>query len=185
MATMTQDDLLEAIDKMTVLELSEFIKRFEERYGVTAAAPVAAAAARGPAGQAGRRDAGAGGHARRPARRPVAQPGLCPAAGRRAEGEERRLDTAVHWTTHPIPTPTFKETPRGSPDPGRPARSDRQDDRSRAVRFHQALRGALRRYRRGPGCGRRRPDRRRRNHIEGDNPWPCSPRTTSSRRSTR
>ena len=38
MAVLTQDDLLEAIDKMTVLELSEFIKRFEERYGVTAAA---------------------------------------------------------------------------------------------------------------------------------------------------
>ena len=49
MATKTQDDLLEAIDKMTVLELSEFIKRFEERYGVTAAAPVAVAAA-APAG---------------------------------------------------------------------------------------------------------------------------------------
>jgi large subunit ribosomal protein L7/L12 len=45
MAVMTQDDLLEAIDKMTVLELSEFIKRFEERYGVTAAAPAAVAAA--------------------------------------------------------------------------------------------------------------------------------------------
>jgi large subunit ribosomal protein L7/L12 len=45
MATLTQDDLLGAIDKMTVLELSEFIKRFEERYGVTAAAPVAAVAA--------------------------------------------------------------------------------------------------------------------------------------------
>jgi large subunit ribosomal protein L7/L12 len=45
MAVTTQDDLLEAIDKMTVLELSEFIKRFEERYGVTAAAPAAAAAA--------------------------------------------------------------------------------------------------------------------------------------------
>jgi len=45
MAVMTQDDLLEAIDKMTVLELSEFIKRFEERYGVTAAAPAAAPAA--------------------------------------------------------------------------------------------------------------------------------------------
>jgi len=45
MAVMTQDDLLEAIDKMTVLELSEFIKRFEDRYGVTAAAPVAVAAA--------------------------------------------------------------------------------------------------------------------------------------------
>jgi large subunit ribosomal protein L7/L12 len=48
MAVMTQDDLLEAIDKMTVLELSEFIKRFEDRYGVTAAAPAAVAAA--PAG---------------------------------------------------------------------------------------------------------------------------------------
>ena len=40
----SQDELLEAIDRMTVLELSDFIKRFEERYGVTAAAPVAAAA---------------------------------------------------------------------------------------------------------------------------------------------
>jgi len=50
MAAMTHDDILEAIDKMTVLELSEFIKRFEERYGVTAAAPVAVAAA--PAGAA-------------------------------------------------------------------------------------------------------------------------------------
>jgi large subunit ribosomal protein L7/L12 len=56
MAVLTQDDLLEAIDKMTVLELSEFIKRFEERYGVTAAAPVAVAAA--PA--AGGGDAGGG-----------------------------------------------------------------------------------------------------------------------------
>ena len=45
MATITQDQLLEAIDGMTVLELSDFIKKFEERYGVTAAAPAAAAAA--------------------------------------------------------------------------------------------------------------------------------------------
>jgi len=52
MAVQTQDDLLEAIDKMTVLELSEFIKRFEERYGVTAAAPAAAAAAPAAAGGA-------------------------------------------------------------------------------------------------------------------------------------
>jgi large subunit ribosomal protein L7/L12 len=58
MAVTTQDDLLEAIDKMTVLELSEFIKRFEERYGVTAAAPVAAAAAP---------SAGAGGEGAAPA----------------------------------------------------------------------------------------------------------------------
>ena len=42
---LTQEQILEAIDGMTVLELSEFIKKFEERYGVTAAAPVAAAAA--------------------------------------------------------------------------------------------------------------------------------------------
>jgi large subunit ribosomal protein L7/L12 len=61
MAVLTQDDLLEAIDKMTVLELSEFIKRFEERYGVTAAAPVAVAAA--PAAGA----AGAGGDGAAPA----------------------------------------------------------------------------------------------------------------------
>jgi large subunit ribosomal protein L7/L12 len=45
MATLTQDQILEAIDGMTVLELSDFIKKFEERYGVTAAAPAAAAAA--------------------------------------------------------------------------------------------------------------------------------------------
>jgi large subunit ribosomal protein L7/L12 len=45
MATLTHDQILEAIDGMTVLELSEFIKRFEERYGVTAAAPAAVAAA--------------------------------------------------------------------------------------------------------------------------------------------
>jgi len=50
MAVLTQDDLLEAIDKMTVLELSEFIKRFEDHYGVTAAAPVAVAAAAPAAG---------------------------------------------------------------------------------------------------------------------------------------
>jgi large subunit ribosomal protein L7/L12 len=45
MATLTQEQILEAIDGMTVLELSGFIKKFEERYGVTAAAPAAAAAA--------------------------------------------------------------------------------------------------------------------------------------------
>jgi large subunit ribosomal protein L7/L12 len=50
---LTQTDLLEAIDKMTVLELSDFIKAFEERYGVTAAAPAAAAAAPAAGGDAG------------------------------------------------------------------------------------------------------------------------------------
>jgi large subunit ribosomal protein L7/L12 len=46
--TLDKDQILEAIDNMTVLELSELVKAFEERYGVTAAAPVAVAAA--PAG---------------------------------------------------------------------------------------------------------------------------------------
>jgi large subunit ribosomal protein L7/L12 len=43
--TLSKDQILEAIDGMTVLELSELVKAFEDRYGVTAAAPVAAAAA--------------------------------------------------------------------------------------------------------------------------------------------
>ncbi len=42
---LTQEQILEAIDGMTVLELSDFIRKFEERYGVRAAAPAAAAAA--------------------------------------------------------------------------------------------------------------------------------------------
>jgi large subunit ribosomal protein L7/L12 len=45
MASLTPDQLLEAFEKMTVLELSEFKKKFEDRFGVTAAAPVAVAAA--------------------------------------------------------------------------------------------------------------------------------------------
>ena len=52
MATMTTDQLLEAIGGMTVLELSEFVKAFEDRFGVTAAIPVAAAPAAGGAGAA-------------------------------------------------------------------------------------------------------------------------------------
>ena len=47
--TLDKDQILEAIDTMTVLELSDFIKAFEERYGVTAAAPVAVAAGAAPA----------------------------------------------------------------------------------------------------------------------------------------
>ena len=53
MATITQDDVLEAIAGWTVLELSEFVKSFEEKFGVTAAAPVAVAAPGGAAPAAG------------------------------------------------------------------------------------------------------------------------------------
>jgi large subunit ribosomal protein L7/L12 len=44
MATLTQDQLLDQIGAMTLVEVAEFIKKFEEKFGVTAAAPVAAAA---------------------------------------------------------------------------------------------------------------------------------------------
>ena len=42
--SITKEQVFEFIDKMTILEMSQFIKEFEERYGVTAAAPVAVAA---------------------------------------------------------------------------------------------------------------------------------------------
>ena len=44
MATMSTSDLLDVFKNMTVLELNEFLKAFEEEFGVTAAAPVAVAA---------------------------------------------------------------------------------------------------------------------------------------------
>jgi large subunit ribosomal protein L7/L12 len=43
--TLSKDVILQAIDGMTVLELSDLVKAFEERYGVSAAAPAAVAAA--------------------------------------------------------------------------------------------------------------------------------------------
>jgi large subunit ribosomal protein L7/L12 len=52
MATLSTDDILDAIAGMTVLELSELKKAFEERFDVTASAPVAVAAA-APAGGGG------------------------------------------------------------------------------------------------------------------------------------
>jgi large subunit ribosomal protein L7/L12 len=58
MATMSTTDLLDVFKNMTVLELNEFLKAFEEEFGVTAAAPVAVAA--GPAA-AGGGEAAAGG----------------------------------------------------------------------------------------------------------------------------
>ncbi|AEX41120.1 50S ribosomal protein L7/L12 [Corynebacterium diphtheriae bv. mitis] len=45
MAKLTKDELIEAFKEMTLIELSEFVKEFEEVFEVTAAAPVAVAAA--------------------------------------------------------------------------------------------------------------------------------------------
>jgi large subunit ribosomal protein L7/L12 len=50
MAKIETADLLDAFKEMTLLELSEFVKEFEETFGVTAAAPVAVAPAGAPAG---------------------------------------------------------------------------------------------------------------------------------------
>jgi large subunit ribosomal protein L7/L12 len=48
MAKMTTDELLGVFEEMSVLELSEFLKAFEDRFDVTAAVPVAAVAVAGP-----------------------------------------------------------------------------------------------------------------------------------------
>jgi len=58
MAKLSTADLLDSFKEMTLLELSEFVKMFEETFDVTAAAPVAMAVAAAPAGGG---DAGAGG----------------------------------------------------------------------------------------------------------------------------
>jgi large subunit ribosomal protein L7/L12 len=61
MAKLTTDQMLEAVSEMTVLELSEFVKAFEEKFGVSAAAPVAVAAAPAAGGAAAGGEAAAGG----------------------------------------------------------------------------------------------------------------------------
>jgi large subunit ribosomal protein L7/L12 len=53
MADVTKQDVIDFIAKMSVLELSELVKELEEKFGVSAAAPVAMVAAAGPAGDAG------------------------------------------------------------------------------------------------------------------------------------
>ncbi len=56
MAKLSTVELLDAFKEMTLIELSEFVKEFEETFGVTAAAPVAAAAAPAAGGAAGAGD---------------------------------------------------------------------------------------------------------------------------------
>jgi large subunit ribosomal protein L7/L12 len=53
MAKLSTDELLDAFKEMTLLELSEFVKQFEDAFGVTAAAPVAVAAAPAAGGAGG------------------------------------------------------------------------------------------------------------------------------------
>ena len=56
MAKLSTDELLDAFKEMTLLELSEFVKQFEDTFGVTAAAPVAVAAAPAAGGGAAAAD---------------------------------------------------------------------------------------------------------------------------------
>jgi len=58
MAKLSTDELLDAFKEMSLIELSEFVKKFEETFEVTAAAPVAVAAAPAAAGAAGGEAAG-------------------------------------------------------------------------------------------------------------------------------
>ena len=58
MAKLSTDELLDAFKEMTLIELSEFVKQFEETFEVTAAAPVAVAAAPAAGGAAAGGDAG-------------------------------------------------------------------------------------------------------------------------------
>jgi large subunit ribosomal protein L7/L12 len=57
MAKLNTDELLDAFKEMTLIELSEFVKQFEETFGVTAAAPVAAAAPAAAGGAGGAAEA--------------------------------------------------------------------------------------------------------------------------------
>src|SRR3954465_14320037 len=61
MAKLSTTDLLDAFKEMTLLELSDFVKQFEETFEVTAAAPVAVAAAPPPRGGGAAPTAGGGG----------------------------------------------------------------------------------------------------------------------------
>ena len=69
MATMSKEDLLEVFKNMTVLELNEFLKAFEEEFGVTGGRTGRGRGCRGGGGAAARGGRGAGRVRRDPARR--------------------------------------------------------------------------------------------------------------------
>lgn len=52
MSTLTKEQIVEAVGSMSLLEVADLVKMFEETFGVSAAAPVAAAAVAGPAAEA-------------------------------------------------------------------------------------------------------------------------------------
>ena len=105
MAKLTTEELLAAFEELTLIELSEFIKAFEEKFDVTAAAPVAVAAAGGAAGRKASREGeqqhGAGGRHHRD-ERAADEPARAPAPER--DHPQQRLHAAplaVAATTRP------------------------------------------------------------------------------------
>ncbi|MBV9485257.1 MAG: 50S ribosomal protein L7/L12 [Frankiaceae bacterium] len=60
MATLTNDEIIEALKEKSLIEISELVKQFEETFGVSAAAPVAVAAAPAAGGGGGAAEAGGG-----------------------------------------------------------------------------------------------------------------------------
>lgn len=56
MAAITKDQVVEFLESMTVLEMSEFVKELEEKFGVSAAAPVAVVAAADAGGETAEKD---------------------------------------------------------------------------------------------------------------------------------
>ena len=89
----TKDEILDAISNMTVLELSELLKDFEDKFGVTAAAPAAVAAAPAAGGGGG----GAQGEAEQD------EVGVDRAADHGNPTQGRRRGRGEHRTTH-VPT---------------------------------------------------------------------------------
>ena len=65
MAKLSTAELIDAFKELTLIELSEFVKQFEETFDVTAAAPVAMAAPAGPGGGRPGRGRGGAGRVRR------------------------------------------------------------------------------------------------------------------------
>jgi len=59
MATLTNDEIIEALKEKSLIEISDLVKQFEETFGVTAAAPVAVAAAPAAGGGGGGEEASA------------------------------------------------------------------------------------------------------------------------------
>jgi large subunit ribosomal protein L7/L12 len=59
MATLTNDEIIEALKNKSLIEISDLVKQFEDTFGVTAAAPVAVAAAAAPGGGGGGAEAAA------------------------------------------------------------------------------------------------------------------------------